>query len=155
MSHSVASLDGQSHEVSVYVDATAEHSINSPNTEEVQWAEWNASGLSGVKIGSQAQNVLGLSGDRVNINWGFLYLAATEGANVWAGSAAKSRSSFAASGVLPATVDTRQPRVAGDDLPAVSMAVNLGHVLEPTEHVTLVDRHMCNTTSPTLPSRAN
>mmetsp|Transcript_17385 Transcript_17385/g.45394 ORF Transcript_17385/g.45394 Transcript_17385/m.45394 type:complete len:786 (+) Transcript_17385:64-2421(+) len=134
----VASLDGSPHAVSVYFDASAEHTVNAPATEAVQWGDWKASGLSGVRIGSQAQNVLGLKGDRVNINWGYLYLAATGGSTVWAGSVGKSRAAFAASGALPAAGDTRQPRMAADDLPGISTAVDLGSVLTPVHHVTML-----------------
>lgn len=136
LTYSVASADGQAHAVSVYTDASAEHTVNDPMTEQVQWSTWTAAGLHGVKIGSEAQNVLGLKGDRVNINWGYLYMAATGTADVWAGSLKQSRATFASAGLAPPDPDTRQPRLASDDLPGISTVVVLGRVLKPVEHVT-------------------
>ena len=109
----------------------------------VSWSEWNASGLRGVRVGTVAQNVLGMKGDRVNINWGYLYLThasggSAGGGSVWAGSSAQSRLSFSNSGELPTSADARQPRAVSDDLPALSAAVDLGSVNgAPVEHVTI------------------
>ena len=141
LTHTVESADGSSHAVEIYTDASAEHAVNTAD-EQVAWNEWNSSGLSGVRVGTVAQNVLGMKGDRVNINWGFLYLAhastADNSGSVWAGSASQSRTTFATSGALPTTADARQPRAVSDDLPALSAAANLGTVNAAVEHVTLL-----------------
>jgi len=96
-------------------------------------------------MGSDSQPVLGAAAtDRSNIDWGFLHLAvqlppqqakhsATAAAapapvDLRAGSAARSRSAFIASGVLPNVTDGRQPRRCSDDLPTLSAAVDLGAV---------------------------
>jgi hippurate hydrolase len=54
--------------------------------------------------------------------------AAAAPVDLRAGSAARSRSAFIASGVLPNVTDGRQPRRCSDDLPTLSAAVDLGAV---------------------------
>lgn len=124
--HDVSSLDGAAHEVQLYLDASASHSVNLCASQSVQWSNWTSAKMRGVKMGSQAQQVLGSKGDRVNIDWGFLHLAASDSASaLYAGSAAESRKAFVKSGALPAAADTRQPRKCADDLPALATALDM------------------------------
>ena len=93
------SIDSKPHSVQLYLDASAEFALNSCRDQQAQWSSYTRPGLRGVRIGSQAQKVLGSRGDRVNIDWGYLHLAATDpSASVWAGSASGSRRSFASTG---------------------------------------------------------
>ena len=70
----VASLDGSPHEIELYFDISAQHTVNSCKDQSVQWNRWpkQIGGLSGIKLGNSVQNVLGSKGDRVNIDWGYL-----------------------------------------------------------------------------------
>lgn len=142
--HAVRSLDGKPHAVSMYFDASAQHAVNTCALEAVQWSAWERPdvGLHGAKIGSAAQRVLGSKGDRVNINWGFLHLAAAlgDGATaVRAGSAAQQREAFLSSGALPPGPDARQPRTCSDDLPSVATVHDFGTVgAAPKRHVVLL-----------------
>eukprot|EP00043_Microstomoeca_roanoka_P013047 m.127372 g.127372 ORF g.127372 m.127372 type:complete len:772 (+) comp15656_c1_seq1:43-2358(+) len=120
---SFAALDGKSHNVQVYLDLSAEHTVNTLD-EDVEWMSWSDDRLQGTRIGTSSQNVLGFAGDGVNLDWGYLYLSSiNDGASAVsyrAGSAAQQRQSFSSSGALPSNPDTRQPRAAGDDLPSVA-----------------------------------
>ena len=116
------SIDGAAHEVSVYLDASAQHAVNKVST-SVGWDGWARDGLVGVQLGAAEQHVLGSKGDRVNIDWGYLHLAVPSSpyhGAVWAGSAASARAAFTKTGVLPSAPDSRYPRLASDDLPALA-----------------------------------
>lgn len=72
------SLDGNPHEMELYLDASSQHAVNS-NSQAVGWGEWTfghgETAVRGVRLGSAVQHVLKSKGDRVNIDWGYLYLA--------------------------------------------------------------------------------
>ena len=130
----VASLNGEPHEIELYFDVSAEHTVNKCADQSVEWKRWpkQVGGLSGIQLGNSVQNVLGSKGDRVNIDWGYLHLATLtrnplEAAQrLWAGSASNARTTFAATGSLPSTADTRQPRKCGDDMPVLASQASLG-----------------------------
>jgi hypothetical protein len=140
----VASLDGKEHAVELYLDASAQHAVNVCGTadsrkkkpQQVSWQRWSgiAGGLAGVRIGNAVQNVLGSKGDKVNIDWGYLHVAAhvrdaSEAAErLYAGSAAVARDAFKRTGALPTNADARMPRFCFDDLPALATQASLGVV---------------------------
>ena len=126
----VQSLDGLTHTVDVFLSFSGEHVVNSENSQSVQWGSASSSSPPGhrfVKIGNSQQRVLGSKGDRVNIDWGFLYLGGSNGeAALWGGSLRNATESFVASGKLPRVPDEGpSPRPCGDDLPAVSAVINV------------------------------
>ncbi len=67
--------DGKSHDVQVYLDASAELAVNTPN-QEVVWAGEEMEDLVVSKVGSKDQPVLAKRGDDIRIDWGYLYVAA-------------------------------------------------------------------------------
>jgi len=69
----VRSLDGKTHSVEAYLEALASHTVDDLD-EEVVVNSWKSKTASGAKVGSTAQNVFGVWGDHVNIDWGYLYL---------------------------------------------------------------------------------
>jgi hypothetical protein len=71
---SVNSTDGREHDVSLYFDASSQLAINIPG-EDVTWSRLKMNDLAVIRAGSANQKVLGISGDDVRINWGYLYLA--------------------------------------------------------------------------------
>jgi len=121
-----ASLDGKPHELELYMDVSAQHAVNSPS-QQVTWDHWKTTSggatVDGVRLGSAVQHVLNSKGDRVNIDWGYLYLAVESStlAGAWAGSASTSRSNFVANGTILPSADIRKPRAASDDMPCLSV----------------------------------
>ncbi len=68
--------DGQSHEIEVYLDASAELTVNTPD-QQVQGEREEHDSLTAIRIGSVEQPVLAKKGDDIRIDWGFLYVAAS------------------------------------------------------------------------------
>jgi hypothetical protein len=127
----IRTLDGEPHDVKLYLDVTAQHVINQCLFEAVQWDEWEKDGLVGMQLGSAEQHILGQKCDACNINWGWLHLglnSSLPSKTLRAGSALINRQQFIETGLLPAEKDTRQPRLCIDDLPALSVVVDLGRV---------------------------
>eukprot|EP01121_Diplochlamys_sp_Union-15-3_P010077 TRINITY_DN2790_c0_g1_i2.p1 TRINITY_DN2790_c0_g1~~TRINITY_DN2790_c0_g1_i2.p1 ORF type:complete len:701 (-),score=144.39 TRINITY_DN2790_c0_g1_i2:20-1858(-) len=135
----VTSVDGRSHHVSLYYDNTAEMVVNSP-TEFVTWGRINVNSMTVMRMGSQAQNILGMSGDRVGINWGYNYVAVPNGSGLSTViyDSGVTRSQFVKSGTIPTADDTRQPRAASDAWPCMAVVWDLGSVssASQTRHIT-------------------
>ncbi len=122
-------VDGRTHRIALYFDATAEFAVNT-TYEMVVWSRPKIGSLRVLSFGSQAQPILARAGDDLRIDWGYLYLALppTEwGADVIAWNRT-TRGGFTAAGTLPDTDDLRQPRMARDELPVLAAASDLGVV---------------------------
>lgn len=124
----VRSADGRSHDVRIYLDATAEWAVHEPS-QEVRWSRSKAAGLRILRIGTVAQEILGRAGDDVRIDWGHLLLAApsAECAAAIADDQA-ARLSFANTGEIPRVDDEDMPRAANDRWPVLAVAFDLGRV---------------------------
>eukprot|EP00927_Polykrikos_kofoidii_P072644 TRINITY_DN68743_c0_g1_i1.p1 TRINITY_DN68743_c0_g1~~TRINITY_DN68743_c0_g1_i1.p1 ORF type:complete len:780 (+),score=95.20 TRINITY_DN68743_c0_g1_i1:82-2421(+) len=126
----IASRDGKSHSVQVYLDMSAQHVVNSCQTQKVSWKAWTQEEIVGVQMGVADQNTVDLNGDRNNLDWGYLHLAFSSNAsehkkNIWAGSADVSRSAFKASGGLPVAKDEQQPRICAEDMPVLAVVADI------------------------------
>lgn len=99
----VRSLDGKQHRVRLYYDNTGELVVNTPD-ELVTWSQASNTDLDMLKMGSSAQPILGRAGDRVRIDWGYLYIAAPASRETAyeTGSRRILLHSFASQGGLPA-----------------------------------------------------
>jgi hypothetical protein len=108
------SIDGKSHQVEILFDADSELVVNTPD-QEVTWSAEKIKGLAALKTGSKEQPVLGRKGDDVRIDWGYLYVAATEGQKPEAVQADGDvvRDAFAADGHL-----SKVAAMTGDSRPA-------------------------------------
>ena len=73
----VRSLDGKTHNVQFYTDAGADLTVNDAATQKVTWERASQGDLTALKMGSVDQPTLARRGDNVRIDWGYLYLAAT------------------------------------------------------------------------------
>lgn len=125
---SVKSVDGAAHSVQLYDSTSGLLSVNLP-AEPVVWARETAGPLTALRIGTQAQPVLGSAGDDHRINWGWAYAAAKAAQSKSAiGAHDTLTAAFAAGGSLPAADDTRQPRAANADQPVLAFAFDLGQV---------------------------
>lgn len=140
VSAQVSSLDQKSHHVVLYLDASAQHVVNTYD-QQVAWSSWTSNGFNGVKIGSAEQKVLGSKGDGVNIDWGYLHMASPSNdssTTLYAGSAQSTRASFLSSSRLPASPDLRMPRACQDDLPVLATVHDFGSIDSPSTHTILL-----------------
>jgi hypothetical protein len=132
----VKAVDGRPHSVSILETLSSQLVVNNPD-EKVQWGRETSGGLLALKVGTEAQHILGSSGDDHRINWGYAYLAATtQHARGVIGSSDEVLKAFVASGQLPASDDVRMPRAVKDEQPVLAMAWDLG-----TVEATPVSRH--------------
>ncbi len=74
---SVSSTDGASHKVQVYFGASSALATNTP-AQPVAAEQYNAQGLSILKMGTTEQPILKKKGDDLRIDWGYLYVAVPE-----------------------------------------------------------------------------
>lgn len=79
VTHEVVSLDGNQHEVSVTFGAGSELTVNTPNQPVAADPAQTLDGLTVLRVGSTAQQVLAKAGDDLRIDWGYLYLASPGG----------------------------------------------------------------------------
>ena len=75
----VVATDGKPHAVTMDFSANAELAVNTPDQPVKTEVVNDVAGLSVLRAGSEAQNVLGRAGDDLRIDWGYLYLAAPQG----------------------------------------------------------------------------
>lgn len=79
LTYAFRATDGRSHDVQVYLDASAELAVNTPN-QEVVWSGEEMGDLVAGRIGSKDQPILAKRGDDLRIDWGYLYVAAPKSA---------------------------------------------------------------------------
>lgn len=81
LTYQVQSLDGQEHDVQIYLEATPQWAVNDID-QPVTFDKGEKNGLVYLKTGSAEQNVLGKSGDGILIDWGYFYLAGKQSPEV-------------------------------------------------------------------------
>lgn len=126
----VWSSDRRPHEVSLYYDNSAELVVNEAS-QAVRWSRPDVPGLVVLRMGSADQPVLQKKGDDLRIDWGYVYVAAPQGAGV-AGVVSdhhSARKGFAA-GKLPTAEDRAMPRPANRDWPVAALRFDVGTVTE-------------------------
>ena len=128
----VHSVDGASHEVSVYSSASSELVVNNVN-ELVEWSRVKAGTLTALRVGTQAQKILGSSGDDHRVNWGHAYVAAPSSQSISAiGANNILLEGFVRNGKLPAKDDAPKPRAVNDQTPVMAFVFDLGPVQSKT-----------------------
>lgn len=75
ITYQVRSLDGQAHDVQVYLEATPQWAVNTID-QPVSFEMIEKDNMVYLKTGTEEQPVLGKSGDDLRIDWGYFYLAA-------------------------------------------------------------------------------
>ena len=124
----VRSIDGRPHAVSIY-NSTSSQLVVNHGDEKVTWAGEKAGNLTALRVGTEAQNVLGSSGDDHRINWGYAYAAAVSDQSKAAfGSSKALLAQFVADGSLPMVNDTRMPRAVSDEQPVMAFVFDLGQI---------------------------
>lgn len=124
-----ASMDGKSHDVSVYFDAGMQLVVNDPE-QAVVWSKESIPGMEVLKAGSKDQRVLIRKGDNVRIDWGYFYLSAPQSEKPVSAIAPadECRKSFVENGSLPSKMDTEMPRQVRNDAPVMAMEFALNQV---------------------------
>jgi hypothetical protein len=135
----VRSVDGSSHDVSLYDSTSSQLVVNEPN-EPVTWSRSKAGKLTALRAGTEAQPVLASGGDDHRINWGYVYAAApTRQAKSAIGANEALLADFVQNGSLPTADDTQSPRPANQDTPVLAFVFNLGAVgANPVERQVIV-----------------
>lgn len=75
ITYQVRSLDGQAHDVQVYLEATPQWAVNTID-QPVSFEMIEKDNIICLKTGTEEQPLLGKSGDDLRIDWGYFYLAA-------------------------------------------------------------------------------
>jgi hypothetical protein len=125
---SVRSLDGEGHTVSIYDSTSSLLAVNQPD-EMVDVRQGAAGPLAILRAGTEAQPVLGSSGDDHRINWGYVCVAAPAAqAKAAIGDSRQLAAGFAERGELPTQKDSRLPRPVNNDEPVMAFSFDLGKV---------------------------
>jgi hypothetical protein len=122
LSFDLRSTDGKNHSTRLYLDCA------SPGAGRGMWSRYGLHSLKAIRIGSLAQNILDRSGDRIQIDWGHLYLAAPDEPGVATlGATTRDRSRFVTTLNLPESHDLEIPDQTDRDtaLAAVSYDVEV------------------------------
>lgn len=124
-----SATDGKEHTVDTCLDASGELVVNTPNQTAV-WSLENVEGLIALKNGSKDQQILAKRGDDLRIDWGYLYVAATQSQHPEAtqADAAAVHQLFAAQGTLPQTDASKVTEALAGAGPVSAVAFHFGQV---------------------------
>jgi hypothetical protein len=129
---SVQSLDGAPHEVTIYDSTSSALAVNKTDEKVVCGREKSGPltrPLTLLHAGTDAQPVLGSSGDDHRIDWGYVYAAARAGQSDSAiGGNEALLQGFVRDGEIPAQDDSRLPRPVTDEEPVLAFLFHLGQV---------------------------
>jgi len=120
LSFDLRSTDGKRHSARLYLDCA------SPGAGRGMWSRYELHGLKAIRVGSLAQNILNRSGDRIQIDWGHLYLAAPDDSGVATlGATTRDRSLYATTLDLPASHDLEIPDQTDRDMALAAVSYDL------------------------------
>ena len=132
----VKALDGKAHAVQFYYDVGGEIAVGD-NNQRVVWQAEQVPGLAAARLGRDQQPVLGHSGDRIRVDWGWFWLAAPEaGASIRAVAGVEARKGFAETGKLTENAP-QAPASVKDIRPVLALVRDLGSVKEAETHLLL------------------
>jgi len=133
LTYKVSTIDGKSHSVQLYYDNTAEGAVADVN-EKVTWNRVSVPDVIAMRIGTEDQDYLGQTGDK--INWGYWYVAvpSDSSVNTTMASSTSARTAFMAGTKLPPD-DTDQPRPCSENWPVLAVMWDLGMV-QPSVSIT-------------------
>jgi hypothetical protein len=125
---SIESADGQSHNIDLYFDCSAEVAVDQPD-QQVKWQNADLTGLLAIKVGSVDQPVLQKSGDDLRIDWGYAWLASPENQNPLrsTGPGDEVRKAFSKDGKIP-VLPNPGSKAVNDGFYSMAMTWNLGSV---------------------------
>ena len=120
LSFDLRSTDGKRHSARLYLDGA------SPGGGRGMWSRYDLHGLKAIRVGSLAQNILNRSGDRIQIDWGHLYLAApAESGVATLGATTRDRSLYATTLDLPESHDLEIPDQTDRDMALAAVSYDL------------------------------
>ncbi len=132
----VHAVDGKSHNVELY-DSVSSALAVTDTSQVVQWYRGPIGDMEALHVGTVAQTYFQPAGDRVGIDWGYAYLAATAGISRGGVTGdAESTAAFVKTGTLPNANDAGT-RAVDDDTPVMAFSYGLGSVGS-----AVVSRHM-------------
>lgn len=122
ISWSIKSNDGKSHVVKVYLGASTDIAVNTPD-QKVVVKKYGSNSLSILKAGTESQAVLKKKGDDVRIDWGYLYVAAplSEGMQQYVTSSEDALTSLTSG-------KSRHPSIAGGQHLVLNTVFSMGRV---------------------------
>lgn len=125
----VRSLDGQPHDVKIYIDVTGEWCVNTPD-QQVTWEHRVIDGrLNAMSMGTVEQPILQLAGDDTRIDWGYMVLAVPRSSRIQTViHSVTTRESYVRTGQLPVQDDSKKPRPVTDHVPVMAAEIDLGAV---------------------------
>lgn len=132
ITYQARSLDGQTHEVQLYLEATPQWAVNTAD-QPVAFEKIEKDGYVYLKTGSVDQDILGKKGDDLRIDWGYFYLSAAQSPDVtvaideWNAT----KKAFMANGKLSGKVDNVSPDME-KQMTVLAYSDNLGKVDEKT-----------------------
>jgi hypothetical protein len=127
---SAQSEDGKPHKVEIYFSVSAQLAVNA-TYQEVNASRLKFSGQSALRIGTTEQPVLQKKGDRLRVDWGYLYALpdSETGATDAISDDRRAQRQFMNSGAIPEIDDFELPKEAGDrGGPALVFQFSLGQV---------------------------
>ena len=129
VSYLARSLDGKTHDIQFYSDAGADITVNDANAQQVNWERASQGEMTALRLGSVDQSVLARRGDDLRIDWGYLYVAASnqKGLQSVLSSRENAQDVWGRSGNLPGSDDMNKPRNA-NDAPVAALAFDVGAV---------------------------
>jgi hypothetical protein len=124
----VRAVDGKKHKVSLYDDASAALTVNTPD-QTVSWSRQNVGTMTALRIGSSQQAILQKRGDDLRIDWGYLFVASPQKASRQAlASQEACWEAFIRNGGLPDADDTQMPKSVRQQNTVAAVTFDLGDV---------------------------
>ena len=125
----VASADGNPHEAAIYLEASSDLVVNTPD-QPVLASRYQLDGQPVLRMGSRQQPVLEKKGDDLRIDWGYLYLAGDrpDGVSSLAGTRQEARAAFEAAGRMPDSDDFRDRAAERSAVQVLAFGIELGRI---------------------------
>ncbi|HEX6509121.1 MAG TPA: DUF5127 domain-containing protein, partial [Chloroflexota bacterium] len=139
LSWNVTSTDGNTHDVSIYLDADPLIAVDTPD-QQVTWSRARVRSLTVLSGGSRDQRVLERSGDDLRIDWGYFHLAVPDREQALLANSTEAMTSFVASGSLPGSDGLQMPQAPSRDSAAhlaVVFPISLQSAQAVSRHVLL------------------
>lgn len=128
VSYQVTSLDGKEHNVQFYLGTTPQLTVNEMNQPTLSDVV-TENGIQYARSGSEAQDVLGRSGDLISIDWGYLYIPAING-QVSISPQISAEATFVSTGKLQQTAGETLRSTNQSELPVLAFSNDLGNITE-------------------------